>query len=146
MSTYNFEFAEEEKIRVGYLGCGGHSYRNVYPCFQYAPTDLMAVCDLNEERARHYARQFGARRHFTDYQEMLSECELDAVFVVTGYDKRDRKTNHGTWSRLPDRPDTIQIRWDVGRWVDTFTFSVDCTTLTGKNNAGTAIRAVKGRN
>jgi predicted dehydrogenase len=94
LSTYNFEFAEEEKLRVGYLGCGGHSYRNVYPCFQYAPIDLMAVCDLNEGRARHYARQFGARRHFTDYQEMLSECELDAVFVVTGYDRESGRVTH----------------------------------------------------
>ena len=94
MSTYNFEFSEDEKIRIGYLGCGGHSYRNVYPCLQYAPIDLAAVCDLSEERAAHYGRQFGARRVFSDYQEMLSECELDAVFVVTGYDKESGCVTH----------------------------------------------------
>lgn len=94
MSTYNFEFPEDDKIRIGYLGCGGHSYRNVYPCFQYAPIDLAAVCDLNEERAAHYARQFGARRVFSDYDQMLSECELDAVFVVTGYDKESGCVTH----------------------------------------------------
>jgi len=94
MSTYNFEFSEDQKIRVGYLGCGGHSYRNVYPCLQYAPIDLVAVCDLSEERAAHYARQFGARRVFTDYRRMLGECELDAVFVVTGYDRETGRVTH----------------------------------------------------
>lgn len=86
---YNFEM--EEKIRVGFIGCGGHSFRNIYPTFQYAPVDLVAVCDLDAERARAYARQFGALRWYTDHREMLEKEEgLDAVFIVTGYDPEGR--------------------------------------------------------
>lgn len=82
---YNFEYADDEKIRVGYLGCGGHSYRNVFQTFPFAPVDLVAVCDLQGERAEAYARQFGARRFHTDHRRLLEE-DVDALFIVTGYD------------------------------------------------------------
>ena len=85
---YNFEF--EKKIKAGFIGCGGHSFRNIYPTFQYAPIDLVAVCDLNKDRANIYARQFGARRAYDNHQEMLEKEELDAVFIVTNYDAEAR--------------------------------------------------------
>ena len=34
------------RIRAGFIGCGSHSFRNIYPTFQFAPVDLRAVCDL----------------------------------------------------------------------------------------------------
>lgn len=81
---YRHEYVE--RIRVGYIGCGGHSYRNVLPTFQYAPIDLVAVCDIDEYKAAVFARQFGAERKYSDHREMLEKEQLDAVFVVTGYD------------------------------------------------------------
>lgn len=83
---FNHEYPAEEKIRVGYLGCGDHSFRNLFPCFQYAPVELVAVCDRDGARAQAFARTFGAERALTDYDQMLRECDLDAVFIVTGYD------------------------------------------------------------
>ena len=97
--TYSFEYPEDERIRVGFLGCGGHSFRNIYPALQYAPIDLVAVCDIDGERAEAYARQFGAREAFTDYERLLGECDLDAVFIVTGYDDEGRVTH--TRNALP---------------------------------------------
>ena len=82
--------AEEKKIRAGFIGCGGHAFRNVYPTLQFAPVDLIATCDLVEERAQRYARQFGALRSYTDYHDMLKKEELDGVFIVTGYDRQNR--------------------------------------------------------
>src|SRR5438094_634840 len=90
MIRYNYEY--ERRLRVAYLGCGGHSFRNVLPCFQYAPADLVAVCDLQEARAAAFARQFGARRSYTDYVAMLAEERPEAVFIVTGYDRGGRPT------------------------------------------------------
>ncbi|MFC4775721.1 Gfo/Idh/MocA family protein [Paenibacillus sp. GCM10023252] len=81
--TYNFEF--ERTIRIGFIGAGGHSFRNVYPTFQYAPIDLVAVCDQDGQRAKAYARQFGAKTFYTDYHAMMKQEELDAVFIVTAY-------------------------------------------------------------
>jgi predicted dehydrogenase len=82
---YGFEVPVEERIRVGFIGCGGHSFRNIYPCLQYAPVELVAVCDLNEARGATYARLFGAARAYRDYEEMLRQESLAAVFVVTNY-------------------------------------------------------------
>ncbi|MDA0710316.1 MAG: Gfo/Idh/MocA family oxidoreductase [bacterium] len=79
----------KEKIRAGFIGCGGHAYRNVYPTFQYAPVDLIATCDLDEGRAQQFARQFGAHRSYSNHHEMLEKEELDAVFIVTGYDAQN---------------------------------------------------------
>lgn len=83
--TYNFEY--EKKLRVGFVGCGGHSWRNVYPTFQYAPVELICVADYDVQRAESFARQFGAERHYASHREMLEREQLDAVFVVTSYDE-----------------------------------------------------------
>jgi predicted dehydrogenase len=84
--TYSFEY--ERRIRAGFVGCGTHSWRNVYPTFQYAPVDLVAVADPHEERARAYARQFGVPAYYGNHRDMLERERLDAVFVVTNYDER----------------------------------------------------------
>jgi predicted dehydrogenase len=79
--TYGFE--HERRLRAGFVGCGGHSFRNVYPVLRYLPVDLVAVCDLDADRAKAYASIFGAERSYTDHQDLLGEG-LDCVFVVTG--------------------------------------------------------------
>jgi predicted dehydrogenase len=84
--TYSFEY--ERRLRVGFIGCGVHSWRNVYPAFQYAPVELVAVADPLEDRAAAYARQFGAPAAYADHRRMLERERLDAVFVVTNYDER----------------------------------------------------------
>ncbi|MSS71783.1 MAG: Gfo/Idh/MocA family oxidoreductase [Candidatus Latescibacteria bacterium] len=81
---------EERKIRAGFIGCGGHAFRNIYPTLQFAPVDLVATCDLVAERAQRTARQFGALRAYTDYREMLEKEDLEGVFIVTGYDPQNR--------------------------------------------------------
>lgn len=85
-----FSFEYERKLRVCFIGAGQHSYRNVYPTFQYAPVQLVAVCDLDEHKAAAYARQFGADRSYTDYRKMLSAEKPDAVFIVAAFHKDGR--------------------------------------------------------
>lgn len=85
---YNFEY--EKKLRAAFIGAGGHSFRNVYPTFQYAPIDLVAVCDRHEELAAAFARQFGAIASYRDHHEMLSREKPDVVFIVTSYDEEGR--------------------------------------------------------
>lgn len=85
---YNFEY--EDKVRIAFIGAGGHSFRNVYPTFQYAPVDLVAVCDLDASRAAAFARQFGATSSYSDHREMLDREKPDAIFIVTTYDAEGR--------------------------------------------------------
>src|SRR5687768_11060806 len=86
--TYSFEYPK--RLRVGFIGCGTHSWRNVYPTFQYAPVDLVAVADPIQERAAAYAKQFGVPPTgvYQDHRDMLAHEQLDAVFAVTNYDER----------------------------------------------------------
>jgi len=80
----------EPKIKVGFIGCGSHAFRNIYPTFQFAPVQLIATCDLNAEKAAAYAKQFGADRSYSNHHEMLKKEDLDAVFIVTNYDEEGR--------------------------------------------------------
>lgn len=82
-TTVTYGFEHERRLRAGFIGCGGHSFRNVYPVLRYLPVDLVAVCDFDGDRARAYASTFGAERSYTDHQSMLAD-DLDCVFVVTG--------------------------------------------------------------
>jgi predicted dehydrogenase len=86
--TYNYEYPK--RLRTGFIGCGGHAYRNIYPTFQYAPVNLVAVCDLDPARAATCAKVFGAERHYSDHVEMLAQEELDVVFIVTNVDEAGR--------------------------------------------------------
>ncbi|MFE1629565.1 Gfo/Idh/MocA family protein [Brevibacillus reuszeri] len=90
MSAIKFNYEYDRKIRAGFIGCGAHAFRNVYPTFDYAPIDLVAVCDLNADRAEIYRQRFGAEHMYTDYREMIQREKLDAVFVVLNFDKEGR--------------------------------------------------------
>ncbi|MGQ9629250.1 MAG: Gfo/Idh/MocA family protein [bacterium] len=85
---FNYEY--DRKARVGFIGCGGHAFRNLYPCFQYLPADLVAVCSRTKSKAEAFARMFGAERAYTDYREMLARERLDAVFMVLDFDESGR--------------------------------------------------------
>lgn len=82
--SYQFEY--DRRIRCAFIGAGDHAFRNIYPTLQYAPVDLLAVCDLRADRAAAYARMFGAARAYADHHEMLACERPEAVFIVTGYD------------------------------------------------------------
>ena len=85
---YNHEYPN--KLRTGFIGCGGHAFRNVYPTFQYAPVDLVAVCDLDLARAASCGKLFGASRYYSNHREMLEREKLDLVFIVTNLDETGR--------------------------------------------------------
>ena len=74
---------ENRKARIGFIGCGNFSTGNLYPTIPTIPEiDLVAVCDLKEELAKRNARNFGAKRWYTDLEKMLSEEQLDGVAIV----------------------------------------------------------------
>lgn len=89
------ELTGEKCIRIGFVGCGSHSFRNVYPALQFAHVELVATCDLQLEKAQAYAKKFGAKAAYADYRQMLEKEDLDAVFLVLGRDA-------ARWPLYPD--------------------------------------------
>lgn len=45
--------------------------------------NLVAICDLNGERARAVAQQYGVPKVYTSHEEMLRDPEIEAVSVAT---------------------------------------------------------------
>jgi predicted dehydrogenase len=76
--SYQREF--ENKLNVAMVGVGSHAYRNILPIMTYLPVTLRAVCDINEERARVTASQYGAKAYM-NAAEMYQSEDLDAVFL-----------------------------------------------------------------
>lgn len=70
-------------VAVALIGCGriaGHHARAIQ---LVDGAQLIAVCDLDESKARSYADQFGAVCH-TNYHEMLQRHpEIDTVAIIT---------------------------------------------------------------
>jgi len=68
------------EICIGFIGCGdnarGHQGRYV----EFDGVRLVAVCDLDEDRAGEAAADTGAAA-YTDYREMLERDDLDAVGI-----------------------------------------------------------------
>ena len=67
------------RLKAGVIGCGGHSQRHLQTYAEMPEMELVAVADLNPERARAAAEKFGAPHHYTDYREMLARHALDVV-------------------------------------------------------------------
>ncbi len=77
-------------IRAAVVGCGSHAVRNVFSTFQYAPVDLVAVCDLDRGRARDAARVFGAKASYVSMSDMLAAERPEVVFAVLNFDRDGR--------------------------------------------------------
>ena len=74
-----------KQVKLGIVGAGGLSTKKIYPSLGYLPdAKLVAVCDLDEQKAKRNAAQFGARLVFTRLEEMLDGAELDAVIICIG--------------------------------------------------------------
>ncbi|BCU82669.1 oxidoreductase [Polycladomyces abyssicola] len=71
------------KIRVGVIGCGSIAkYRHIPEYAENPHVELVAFCDVVEERAKPFADQYGGKV-YTDYQELLKDDAIDAVSVCT---------------------------------------------------------------
>ncbi len=71
-----------DKIQVGIVGCGSIFPMHAYSLEHIKGTEIVAVCDTIEERAKQKAREFGCD-FFTDYHQMISNKKLDCVHILT---------------------------------------------------------------
>ena len=71
-----------KKLGVAVVGTGfwGKNHARVYK--ELASTELIAICDVNEERAKSIANQFGVKA-YTNSAQMLKDKEIEAVSVCT---------------------------------------------------------------
>jgi predicted dehydrogenase len=76
-----------KKLKIGIIGCGGIANAKHLPSLAKLNdlVELVAFCDLIEERAVLAAKEYGTdeARVYTEYKELLKDETIDVVHVLT---------------------------------------------------------------
>ncbi|MDE0767860.1 MAG: inositol 2-dehydrogenase [Opitutaceae bacterium] len=72
------------KVNIGVVGLGrlGSLYAN-YFANRIPEANLVAVSDVREDVAKQVAEQYGAKKWYRNYQDMLADDEVEAIAIVT---------------------------------------------------------------
>ena len=70
-------------LRVGMVGLGLVSTSHWKGYASHEGAEVVALCDRDEERVRHFADRYAVGETYTDYDEMLERAELDLVDIAT---------------------------------------------------------------
>jgi len=77
----------DEKLRIGVVGLGTFveiAHMPTYFSSRYSDfINVVAICDINEERVKEWGKRYGIPGQYTSIDEMLAKAELDAVSIVT---------------------------------------------------------------
>ena len=69
-----------ENVNIGFIGCGGNARGHMNSLNGLDGTQVVAVCDLDEERAKQAAELTGGEA-YTDYAKMLEREDLNAAYL-----------------------------------------------------------------
>jgi len=73
-----------KKLAWGLIGCGDIARKRIAPALRDLDScDLVAVNRARHELAKSFAEEFGARKWFGAWQELLQDVEIDAVYIAT---------------------------------------------------------------
>ena len=68
----------------GLIGCGDIARKRVAPAMRdHADSELIAVSRAQSDLAEAFAQEFGARRWYADWRDLLSDEAVEAVYVAT---------------------------------------------------------------
>ncbi len=74
------------RVKLAIDGCGALTNQTILNHLAYPDAremaEVVAVCDIDEQRARETADRFGIKTIYTDLDTMLSRCDCDAVLVI----------------------------------------------------------------
>ena len=71
-----------QQVRVGIIGCGRIAALQVRGYLDHPQAQVFAVCDRDEALARQMAAEWGARRAYGDYEQLLADPEINAVEIL----------------------------------------------------------------
>lgn len=69
-----------DAVRIGFVGAGGIAQAHMNALKALPEAEIVAVCDINEERASESAEPFGAAV-YTNGAELVAREKLDALYV-----------------------------------------------------------------
>lgn len=71
-----------KNFRVGIVGCGNIFPMHAFSVDRLENAELVAVCDVKENRAIDKAEQFNCK-YYLDYKEMIDKEKLDVIHICT---------------------------------------------------------------
>lgn len=72
-----------ERVRVAMIGAGVLANRVHYPSLaSFDDVEIVAACDLDQERLSNTADTYGIERRYTNYRQMIDETVPDAVYAI----------------------------------------------------------------
>src|SRR3989441_11298891 len=81
------------KLGWGLIGCGDIARKRVAPALRnLMECDLVAVSRGRGELVESFAREFGAKKWYSNWQELLLDDEIDAVYLATPVDLHAAQT------------------------------------------------------
>ena len=72
-----------EHLRVGVVGCGEIAHVHIPAILKLKHAELIAVCDMNEDLARHASEKYNVSSYYTDLSELLLKERVDIVHITT---------------------------------------------------------------
>jgi predicted dehydrogenase len=74
--------APQDKLNLAFIGCGGQGFDNLR---QFGGENVVALCDVDEDRAAEAFAKYPKARRFRDYRKLFDALhrQIDAVVVST---------------------------------------------------------------
>ncbi len=72
-----------KRLKIGLIGTGGIAQVHMRALAKTEQIEVVAVCDIVEEKAQRTAKEFGVPHVFTDYHDILEMDEIEAVNICT---------------------------------------------------------------
>jgi len=73
----------KKQIRWGILGCGNIAAKFAHDLNLVEHAELVAVASRSKERAYQFAQSFNVSTHYGDYKQLVSDENVDIVYVAT---------------------------------------------------------------
>src|SRR5258708_18924099 len=70
-------------VKVGLGGLGLVSKSHIKAYMAHPSATIVAVCDLDEDRAKAVDEAFGITKYYTSYDQMLADSEINTVDITT---------------------------------------------------------------
>ena len=70
------------QLKVGIIGCGAHGRGHIRSYTEIPEAEIIALADVNPDKVREAAIEFGVPYYYTDYREMLERHPLDIVSLA----------------------------------------------------------------
>ena len=75
--------SKADKLRIGFVGAGAISQYHLVGWSEMADAQVVAICDIDQAKARAKAQAFNIPNVYADFRTMIEREQLDAVDIVT---------------------------------------------------------------